>query len=169
MSYEFQWIAAPQPSAAERDRFAACWRRLACDQQPECRIHCCDQWGQFNIGFNASSIGTFRQRLLDTGMGFDAEPGPYPRLSDGPESIAEKDEADLQWRSQRVPGRRGIPLFKFRSNDEWVVTVPEIEEAIAAYQAAPEQLRTDLEEDRRWRTWLAWVGEAAQRGGFTVS
>ena len=102
-------------------------------------------------------------------MGFEATPSPYPALSNGSESTGGDDEADLRWRSQRVPGRQGIPLFKFQSNDEWVVSVPEIEEAIAAYGRAPAQVRTELEEDRRWRTWLAWVHEASRRGGFTVS
>lgn len=49
MSYEFEWIAAPEPTAADPERFAACRQRLARDQQPECPIHCRDQWGQFNI------------------------------------------------------------------------------------------------------------------------
>src|SRR5260370_35126323 len=110
MSYQFEWIDALEPTAADRDRYAACWQRAGCVQQPACSMHCRALWGQFDIGFNTSSIGTFRQRLLLTGMGFEAKSSPYPALSDGPESTSGDDELDLRWRSQRVPGRPWITL-----------------------------------------------------------
>ncbi|MFI5938002.1 hypothetical protein [Actinoplanes sp. NPDC051494] len=73
---------------------------------------------------------------------------------------------DLRWRSQTTPGRTGIPAFKLASNDRWLVTVREIDEALAAYASAPAELRTTLEADATWASWLAWLAVAREHGGF---
>jgi hypothetical protein len=105
--------------------------------------------------------------MLRAGMGFEAEIMPYPsspEVNDGPDRIDE--ETDLAWRSQICPGRTGIPAFKLRSNDRWLVTVQEIDGALAAYQKAPADLRVELETEPKWVAWLAWLAVARHHGGF---
>jgi hypothetical protein len=65
-------------------------------------------------------------------------------------------------------GKRGIALFKLRSNDRWLVTVPEIEEALSAYAAVPERERTELETGKKWTAWIEWLRSSREHGGFEV-
>lgn len=65
-----------------------------------------------------------------------------------------------------MPGKTGIPAFKLRSNDRWLVTVREIDEALAAYAKVPAEQRASLETDLKWASWLQWLPIARKRGGF---
>jgi hypothetical protein len=86
-----------------------------------------------------------------TGMGYEAEPEPWAIPVGDPDEQARQDReaAYLRWRSQTVPGKTGIPAFKLRSNDRWLVTTREIDEALAAYAKVPAEQRASLETDRK--------------------
>jgi hypothetical protein len=102
-------------------------------------------------------------------MGYDAEPELSVIPVDDPahEPVQQdREAADLGWRSQTVPGKTGIPAFKLRSNDRWLVTTREIDEALAAYAKVPVEQRASLETDPKWAIWLQWLAIARERGGF---
>jgi hypothetical protein len=44
----------------------------------------------------------------------------------------------------------GIPAFKLRSNDRWLVTAREIDEALAAYDESAADRRAALETNDVW-------------------
>jgi hypothetical protein len=106
--------------------------------------------------FRYRRFGDINEKMLATGMGFTAAPAPF---APGPDD-------DLAWRAQIVPGRTGIPSFKLESNDRWVVTAGEIDEALDAYAGADPALRTRLESEEKWRAWLSWLAVARNHGGF---
>jgi hypothetical protein len=104
-----------------------------------------------------------------TGMGDAAIPEPwFPPAGDPDDDLApqRRHDADLRWRSQTPPGRTGIPAFKLQSNDRWLVTDREIDDALAAYSRAPGELRAELETDEKWVSWLEWLAVARKHGGF---
>jgi hypothetical protein len=104
-----------------------------------------------------------------TRMGYEADPEPWTIPVDDPDDEkAQQDRAaaDLRWRSQTVPGKAGIPAFKLQSNDRWLVTTREIDEALAAYAKVPVEQRASLESDRKWACWVRWLAIARERGGF---
>ena len=107
--------------------------------------------------------------MLLTGMGYATEPEPWvpPAVDPDDEQARQKrEDADLRWRSQTSPGRTGIPAFKLESNDRWLVSTREIDEALVAYANAPAELRTVLETDLKWVSWLEWLAVAREHGGF---
>jgi hypothetical protein len=64
----------------------------------------------------------------------------------------------------------GIPGYKLSSNDGWLVLPEEIRAALVAYRAlpAPESaIRGQVDLDY-WRSWIAFLERAAERGGFRV-
>lgn len=83
-------------------------------------------------------------------------------------AFSESELREGSWRWQRVPGKYGIALFKLDSNDNWLVTVPEIEEALAAYDAVPESERAELEKGKKWAAWIDWLRATREHGGFIV-
>lgn len=103
-----------------------------------------------------------------TGMGYEAEPEPPEpwTIPDDEQAQQDREAVDLRWRSQTVPGKTGIPAFKLRSNDRWLVTRREIDEALAAYAKVPVEQRASLETDQKWVNWLQWLAIARERGGF---
>jgi hypothetical protein len=104
-----------------------------------------------------------------TGMGYEADPEPEAiPVNDADDEQAQqfREAAYLRWREQTVPGKTGIPAFKLRTNDRWLVTVREIDEALAAYAQVPAGQRVSLEADVKWVSWLQWLAIARERGGF---
>jgi hypothetical protein len=109
------------------------------------------------------------QNMQLTGMGYATKPAPWtpPAVDPDDEQAQQKRaDADLRWRSQTSPGRTGIPAFKLQSNDRWLVSAREIDEALAAYASAPAELRAVLEVDPKWISWLEWLAVAREHGGF---
>jgi len=85
---------------------------------------------------------------------------------------AERDEynsAERAASAQTVAGKTGIPEFKLTSNGPWLVSADEIGQALDRYDAASPVLRSELEADELWRTWLEWLRETIDHGGFTVN
>lgn len=71
----------------------------------------------------------------------------------------------LAW-APEVPG---IPVWKFGSNDGWLVGPVECLGALDAWEKAPDALkRVILDRLPWWPEWLAYLAAAAQRGGFCV-
>jgi hypothetical protein len=104
-----------------------------------------------------------------TGMGYEAEPEQYPSPAADPDdeqAEQSRQAVSLRWRSQTIPGKSGIPAFKLRSNDRWLVTTREIDEALSAYASVPAEQRASLEVDPRRVSWLRWLVLARERGGF---
>ncbi|WP_271189397.1 hypothetical protein [Dactylosporangium matsuzakiense] len=127
------------------------------------------------VGLGPSEFLAFRrftdinETMQRTGMGYEAEPQYYPVPAADPDDEQAQQRrraADLRDRSQTVPGKSGIPAFKLRSNDRWVVTSREIDEALLAYASVPPEQRASLEADPRWASWLQWLVLARERGGF---
>ncbi|WP_213001221.1 hypothetical protein [Winogradskya consettensis] len=163
--------------AAARYRWAAC--RDAgprCSHEPDCAA-ILDRLvataaaerpgaGEYPSEFRYRRFADINENMRLTGMGYAAEPEPWTGPPDGQGDETARDGADLLWRSQRPPGRAGIPAFKLVSNDRWVITAAEIEEALAAYGRAPADLRARLEMEPRWTAWLEWLAVARHHGGF---
>ncbi|NVI91449.1 hypothetical protein HUX53_30275 [Actinomadura sp. BRA 177] len=78
------------------------------------------------------------------------------------------NKAERAASAQTVPGQIGIPEFKFLSNGPWLVSAREVQQALDRYDAAPSDLRADLESDTTWRDWLEWLRETTNHGGFAV-
>jgi hypothetical protein len=119
--------------------------------------------------FPFRQFGDIDKDMQLTGMCYEAEPQPWTIPVDDPgdeRAQQDREAADLRWRSQTVPGKTGIPAFKLRSNDRWLVTTREIDEALAAYAIVPAEQRASLETDLKWLSWLQWLAIARQRGGF---
>jgi hypothetical protein len=138
----------------------------ACPHDPDCAEHYhrllaragVDRPGEsYPWEFRYRRFTDINRTMHRTGMGYPAEPELWTSADDA---------ADLRWRSQTVPGRSGIPAFKLRTNDRWLVTVAEIDEALAAYARVPAALRAVLETGPKWTAWLAWLAVARDHGGF---
>lgn len=129
-----------------------------CPHDPDCEATVYRLRSRGPSGFPYRKFRTINETMQLTGMGYEAEPEPW--------TVLEEAADDLRWRSQTVPGKTGIPAFKLRSNDRWLVTVREIDEALAAYARVPAEQRASLETDSRWAAWLQWLALARERGGF---
>jgi hypothetical protein len=57
-------------------------------------------------------------------------------------------------------------VFKLRTNDRWLVTAREVEEALEAYAGTPVEVRAGLELDSGWVAWVVWLEVARGHGGF---
>jgi hypothetical protein len=165
--------------AAAGSRMQVCGRAgPACEHDPDCeadyyrllaRVAAARPGESPPAEFRYRRFEDINRTMLLTGMGYVAksQPWTHPDADPGDERAQrERDEADLRWRSQTAPGRTGIPTFKLESNDMWIVTVREIEEALAAYAKVPAAQRADLEADRKWAAWIAWLTVARDHGGF---
>jgi hypothetical protein len=105
--------------------------------------------------------------MLELGMGFEegglniddgqafADPAGWPAY-------------DAAAKARRPSGLSGIPVFKLRSNDGWLVTAREVEEALAHYDALSPSVRNRYEAVESWRDWLDWLRVTRHHGGFTV-
>jgi len=140
-----------------------------CAHDPDCEAKLYRLLNRGPSEFPYRQFGAINKNMQLTGMGYDAEPEPSTILVDNPDdepAQQDREAADLSWRSQTVPGKTGIPAFKLRSNDRWLVTTPEIDEALAAYAKVPVEQRASLETDPKWVGWLQWLAIARERGGF---
>ena len=156
MGLDLTWIDAAE-LMRRRD---ACWDSgTECDHQPSCRvdIELIPMAAEFEYR-QFDDVSTVMERL---GMGYPGRPLPF-------EVFSETEMRQGAWRWQRLPGKWGIALFKLQGNDGWVVTVPEIDEALTAYAAVPERERTELETGRKWAAWIGWLRDSRQHGGFEV-
>lgn len=157
--------------AAARGRLTACRKAgNLCAHEPDCEATlyrllaraAADRPGEDNPWqFRHRKLTDINDKMRRTGMGYPAQPTPW-------ESGTADDqvEHDDTWRAQTVPGRPGIPAFKLLSNDRWLITTKEIDEALDAYTRAPDTVRADLETDPTWQAWLRWLTVARDHGGF---
>lgn len=160
--------------AAAGYRLSACRAATpACPHDPDCAEHyrqllaraAADRPGEkYPWEFRYRRFSDLNRTMHRTGMGYPAEPEPWAPVAGW--TPQQRAGADLRWRSQTCPGRTGIPAFKLRSNDRWLVTTREIEEALAAYARVPAALRAVLETGPKWAAWLAWLAVARDHGGF---
>lgn len=70
---------------------------------------------------------------------------------------------------RQAPNPLGIPPYKLRTNDGWLITAAEIRAALLFHAAAStEDNSPDLDEDeaRGWQEWIGWLELSAARGGF---
>jgi len=130
-----------------------------CGHQPGCR----DDIEPFpvEVEFPYRQLHDVSKIMERLGMGYEVE-----HLPD--EAFSESEMRAEAWRWQRLPGKTGIALFKLRSNDRWLVTVPEIDEALAAYAGVLERERVEFEADKKWAAWIEWLRRSRQHGGFEV-
>lgn len=90
-----------------------------------------------------------------------------------PERQGEEDEAyeeaveALVTRTAERP--RGLPGYKFGTNDGWLVAPAEIEAALKDYKRPDADFfaRHEIEEDY-WDEWIQFLRRAVERGGFRV-
>jgi len=156
--------------AAARYQLRACQKsgRL-CAHDPVCEenLHRLLAYGPSEFPYRR--FADINEIMRVTGMGYEAEPERWPvpvDVPDGGQAHEDRQAVDLRWRAQTIPGKTGIPAFKLRSNDRWLVTTREIDEALAAYAKVPADQRASLEADPRWVDWLRWLAVARQRGDF---
>jgi hypothetical protein len=156
--------------AAARRRLGSCRDSARpCAHDPGCEGEFRRLLGRGPSEFPYRQLGRIIEGMQLTGMGYEAEPEPWTiPVGDpgGGQARQDREAACLRWRSQVVPGKAGIPAFKLRSNDRWLVTMREIDEALAAYAKAPAEQRASLEADLKWASWLQWLATARERGGF---
>jgi hypothetical protein len=157
--------------AAARSRLAGCQQAdTLCPHEPDCEAAlyrllaraAADRPGEDNPWeFSYRKFADINEKMELAGMGYPAKPEPWNSgEADG------SGEADDAWRAQTVPGRAGIPGFKLLSNNRWLITTKEIDEALDAYNRTPDGLRAELETDPKWLAWLRWLAVARNHGGF---
>jgi hypothetical protein len=160
MGYDMEWVDLPEHAARLRGEYQAALGSHPFDDRAY--FEAIEPYARhLNIG----AMGIVRRTMEEFGMVFEAEPRPYGDPSFAAPSEREQDE---RFASQRVDGGRGIPRFKLTSNDGWLVYPDEIAGALAAYDAASQDRRTEAEEDKLWREWLTWLRLTHDRGGFYV-
>ncbi|WP_217920102.1 hypothetical protein [Actinomadura sp. BRA 177] len=148
-----------------------------CEHAPPCMEHYFNLAEPYQFHLNAAGMGFCRVCMRRTAMTYEAEPHASPKWPFS--SIEDWVTADQRRRdaynkaeraasAQTVPGQIGIPEFKFLSNGPWLVSAREVQQALDRYDAAPSDLRADLESDTTWRDWLEWLRETTNHGGFAV-
>ncbi|MEU4620559.1 hypothetical protein AB0G04_11355 [Actinoplanes sp. NPDC023801] len=157
--------------AAARSRLTACQQAgPLCAHEPDCEAAlyrllaraAADRPGEDNPWeFRYRKFADINEKMERAGMGYPAQPRTW---DSGDEN--DRPGNDDDWRAQTVPGRLGIPAFKLLSNDRWLITAKEIDEALDAYTRTPDGLRTELETDQKWQDWLRWLAVARDHGGF---
>ena len=156
--------------AAARYRFSSCRDSgRPCAHDPGCEQELCRLLSRGPSEFTYRHFRDIIENMLVTGMAYKAEPEPWTIPAgncDGRQARQDREAADLRWRSQTAPGKNGIPAFKLQSNDRWLVTAREIDEALAAYVKVPAAQQVSVESDPKWVSWLRWLATARERGGF---
>lgn len=141
----------------------------SCAHDPDCAANLYRLLSRGPSEFPFRQFMDINESMRSAGMGYEAEPEDwtFPAADPGEEQAQrDRQAADLRWRSQTVPGKIGIPAFKLRSNDRWLVTPREIDEALSAYAEVAPEHRASLESDPKWVSWLRWLSIARDRGGF---
>jgi hypothetical protein len=156
--------------AAARYRLIACLESgQPCPHDADCEAELYRLRARGPSEFPYRRFSAINETMRLTGMGYEADPAPPASQTgdpDHPQTREDREAQDLRWRAQTVPGRTGIPAFKLRSNDRWLVTAPEVDQALAAYARVPADQRAALEADPVWAAWLQWLDLARRRGGF---
>jgi len=75
---------------------------------------------------------------------------------------------DAAAQERRPSALSGIPVLKLRSNDAWLVTAREVDEALAHYDSLPQRIKADYGAHQSWSDWHGWLRVTRQHGGFTV-
>ena len=176
MSYDLEWVELPEPAAAARDRYEA--DLGFCDHVPPCQEPYFTLARPYRFHLNAAGMGLCRAGMRRAAMTYQAEPRPFPawpftgaedwRTADQSRRAA-YNKAERAASAQTVPGMIGIPEFKLLSNGPWLVSSAEIRQALGSYQASAPGLQAELEADDLWRSWIEWLRETADHGGFTVN
>lgn len=87
------------------------------------------------------------------------------------QKVTEQTDARCSW---SPAGVLGIPAHKFGTNDGWLVTPDECRWVSSKLSTAkPDDITAALEKagvnDREyWDSWVKWIGDAADHGGFEV-
>jgi hypothetical protein len=159
--------------ATARSRLAECRHTdTLCPHEPDCEATlyrllaraATDRPGEDKPWeFNYRKFADINEKMELAGMGYPATPQPWNSGDDN-----DQPQRDDTWRAQTIPGRPGIPAFKLLSNDRWLITTTEIDEALDAYTRTPPGLRAELETDPKWLAWLRWLAVARDHGGFTT-
>jgi hypothetical protein len=163
MGLDLTWADA----AAVIHRREACQKAgQQCPHEPDC--HDAIEPFPEEVDFPYRQFVDVSEIMVRLAMGYEAKSRSFKSFSEGELRDASWDDRDMAWRSQRVPGKKGIALFKLRTNDWWLVTVPEIDEALEAYAAVPERERAELESGKKWAAWIEWLRQSREHGGFEV-
>ncbi|MEU8077197.1 hypothetical protein AB0B31_17310 [Catellatospora citrea] len=175
MGMDLEWAILPEAVEDARRQAVGCGSSgVPCGHDPDCRRNLARLLAPCEFGYR--QFHSVTETMLLLGMGYEAEP-MKPALPSGlnsqnkdadPEHQRLWDEAWHAWEAQRIPGRTGIALFKLRSNDGWLVTVDEIEEALTAYEAVPAADRVLMEATEKWAAWVEWLRVTRHHGGFTT-
>ena len=78
----------------------------------------------------------------------------------------EYSKAMYDYLGWRAPGKKGIALHKFSSNDGWEVTGTECAEAIEIDISRPDYEAPN--QGSLWSAWMRFLHQAAESGGFRV-
>lgn len=107
--------------------------------------------GYFRL--NIFGMGTFCEYMYQLGMMVEApDPGVTGRTWNTKDSKA-----------------KGLPFYKFGSNDGWWVRQREIKAALATYDKVPHSEVVVPADDREyWDKWIMFLRVAAVSGGFRV-
>ncbi|MXM62182.1 hypothetical protein GR925_01620 [Streptomyces sp. HUCO-GS316] len=96
----------------------------------------------------------------------DFQPGTQPDQATATR-IAEYRAAYLAVKDASETEPKGIPAYKLRYNDGFLVTVAEITAALTTYEAHP---HVDIAEmpigDPTWRHWITFLRRAKEHGGL---
>lgn len=179
VSYDLEWVDLPEPAASARARYEACdWLDdPPCPHDPPCLDTYLTLAAPYQFHVTVFGMGQYIDAMRRAGMCFDAEPVPFPGRQYSSEqwqtATAAEQQADRELRAaysaQRVPGRKGVPVFKLTSNGPWTVTAEETAEALSAYEAAPDDLRDRLvATNAYWPAWIDWLRGCVGHGGFHV-
>jgi hypothetical protein len=176
VSYDLEWAELPEPAAVARDRYEA--DLGFCDHVPPCQEPYFTLAEPYQFHLNAAGMGLCRAGMRRTAMTYPAEHRPFlawPFTGIEDWHTADQSRRDAYNQAERaasaqtVPGMVGIPEFKLLSNGPWLVSAQEIRQALGRYQASSPDLQAELEADGLWRSWLEWLRETADHGGFTVN
>jgi hypothetical protein len=176
VSYDLEWVELPEPVAAARDRYEA--DLGFCDHVPPCQEPYFTLAEPYQFHLNIAGMGLCRAGMRRATMTYQAEHRPFPAWPfTGIEDwrTAEQSRRDAYNKAERaasaqtVPGMIGIPEFKLLSNGPWLVSAAEIRQALGRYQASSPGLQAELETSDLWRSWIKWLRETADHGGFTVN
>lgn len=120
---------------------------------------------------NISGMSKYLDGMQELGMIDDSDEGrpahsAWENIDFDSEEAEEKAE---KLRTSTAEFPMGLPLFKFGSNDGWLVTPEEIQAALANYQKPPTAWFEGhkIEEDY-WDEWIQFLQRAVERGGFRV-
>ena len=178
MSFDLEWVDLPEPAASARARYDECADVTEdCRHAPDCFEAYHELVAPYRRHSNIAGMSVVRTWMRRASMTYQADHQPFPEWPFASveawhqASAAERAAYNAMERAtaaQTVPGLKGIPEFKTLTNGPWIVSTGEISEALDAYRAAPAELRSEAEAELLWNSWLDWLRETEQHGGFHV-